>query len=53
MVARGYGLASFTVAATEEFAPAFAEALAVDGPALIHLKLDERDVSPFTDEQSV
>ncbi|MCB1512129.1 MAG: thiamine pyrophosphate-binding protein, partial [Hyphomicrobiaceae bacterium] len=50
---RGYGVASFTVEKTADFGPAFAEALAVPGPALIHLKLDERDISPFTDEPSV
>ena len=53
MVARGYGAAAFTVAKTEEFSSTFAEVLAYDGPALIHVKLDERDVSPFTDEVSV
>ncbi len=53
MVARGYGLDAFTVEKTADFAGAFREALAVDGPALIHVKLDERDVSPFTDEVSV
>ena len=44
---------SFTVARTEEFAPALAKALKADGPALLHLLLDERDISPFTDEVSV
>ena len=53
MVARGYGVPSWTVERTEQFTGAFSEALAVDGPALLHLKLDERDVSPFTDEASV
>ena len=53
MVARGYGLPAFTVAKTGEFAAAFAEALAVEGPALVHLLIDERDVSPFTDEANV
>lgn len=52
-VAKGYGVAAFTVETTAAFGPAFAEALATDGPALIHLKIDERDVSPFTDEVSV
>jgi len=52
-VARGYGVAAFSVEKTAEFGPAFAEALAVDGPALIHLKIDDRDVSPFTDEVNV
>ncbi|MGI9422316.1 MAG: thiamine pyrophosphate-dependent enzyme [Hyphomicrobiaceae bacterium] len=53
MVAKGYGLPSFTVEKTADFSGAFGEALAADGPALVHLKLDERDVSPFTDEASV
>lgn len=52
-VAEGYGMPSFTVARTEEFAPALAKALKADGPALLHLLLDERDISPFTDEVSV
>ena len=52
-VAEGYGMPSFTISKTEEFAPALAEALKGDGPALLHLKLDERDISPFTDEVSV
>jgi acetolactate synthase I/II/III large subunit len=52
-VGAAYGVASFAVETTEQFPEAFAQALAVDGPALIHLKLDERDISPFTDEASV
>ena len=52
-VAKGYGVPSFTVETTADFAPAFAEALATDGPALLHVKIDERDVSPFTDEANV
>jgi len=44
---------AWTVAKTDAFGPAFAEALAHDGPALLHLKLDERDISPFAAEQSV
>lgn len=52
-VAKGYGVASFLVEKTDDFGPAFAEALAADGPALIHLKIDDRDVSPFTDEVNV
>jgi acetolactate synthase-1/2/3 large subunit len=52
-VAKGYGVASFAVTKTAEFGPAFAEALAVDGPALVHVRIDDRDVSPFTDEANV
>ena len=44
-VARGYGLPAWTVTATADFAPAFREALAHDGPALIHLITDIRDGS--------
>lgn len=52
-VAEGYGLPSFRVERTQDFGPAFAKALAADGPALLHLLLDDRDISPFTDEVSV
>jgi hypothetical protein len=38
---------------TFPISPIVAEALAVEGPALVHLLLDERDISPFTDEPSV
>lgn len=44
-VARGYGAAAFTVNKTEEFGDAFDAALAHDGPALIHARLDVRDIS--------
>ncbi len=53
MVAEGYGVPAYAVSKTDGFRDAFAEALAHDGPALIHLKIDQRDVSPFTDEASV
>lgn len=52
-VAKGYGVAAFRVEKTAEFGPAFTEALAVEGPALVHVLIDDRDVSPFTDEVSV
>ena len=42
--ARAWGADAWTVAATEEFAPALERALAADGPALIHLKTDMRDI---------
>ncbi|MSP68342.1 MAG: thiamine pyrophosphate-binding protein [Alphaproteobacteria bacterium] len=44
-LAKGYGLAGFTVRRTEEFAPAFERALAHPGPALIHVVTDLRDIS--------
>jgi len=52
-LARAYGMPAWTISATAEFGPAFADALAHDGPALLHLKLDERDISPFVAEQAV
>ena len=39
-LARAFGWHAATVAATSEFEPAFAEALAAGRPALLHLKLD-------------
>ena len=41
--ARAWGASAWTVEATEAFAPALAQALAAEGPALIHLKTDMRD----------
>jgi len=52
-LARAAGVASWRVEATSEFAEAFKAALAHDGPALVHLVLDERDISPFQAEQAV
>ena len=43
--ARAWGADAWTVAATEGFAPALERALAADGPALIHLKTDMRDLA--------
>ena len=52
-VARGYGMPAWQVSRTDEFAPAFREALAHPGPALIHLLLDDRDISPFSADYKV
>ena len=52
-VARGYGVSAWRVARTEEFEPAFREALSHPGPALIHLVLDDRDISPFSADYKV
>ena len=52
-LARAYGMPAWTVDATRDFGAAFASALSHDGPALLHLKLDERDISPFAAEQPV
>ena len=47
-VGRAYGLHASRVRETGGYAGALAAALAHPGPALIHLELDERDISPFT-----
>ena len=47
-VARAYGAAAWRVERTDDFAAAFQEALAHDGPALIHLLTDRRDIAPFS-----
>lgn len=47
-IGEGYGMPSWKVTKTEEFAGALKEVLAVDGPAMLHVMLDLRDVSPFT-----
>jgi acetolactate synthase-1/2/3 large subunit len=47
-LARAYGWRAALVQATAEFEPAFAAALAADGPTLIHLKLDADVSTPRT-----
>ena len=47
-LARAYGWHAASVAATGEFEPAFAAALAADGPTLIHLRLDTDVSTPRT-----
>ena len=44
--AASYGAASYTVSSDKDFQPALEQALAVHGPALIHLRLDPRDIAP-------
>ncbi len=44
---RAYGVPAWTVERTAEFGPAFEAALEHDGPALIHLKTDIRDISAY------
>ncbi|MCY4479560.1 MAG: thiamine pyrophosphate-binding protein [Rhodospirillales bacterium] len=43
--ARAWGADAWTVETTEAFAPALEGALAAEGPALIHLKTDMRDLA--------
>ena len=45
-LARAYGAFGARVETTEEFAPAFAEAVAAGGPALLHLILDPEAITP-------
>jgi acetolactate synthase I/II/III large subunit len=44
----GYGMTTFTVSKTSEFTDALRGAMDHNGPALIHIKLDLRDVSPYS-----
>jgi acetolactate synthase-1/2/3 large subunit len=46
-LAKGYGMPAFSVPRTDAFPEALAQAMAVDGPALVHLHLDARDISPY------
>jgi acetolactate synthase I/II/III large subunit len=46
-LARSYGAAAWTVETTNQFPAAFDAALAHNGPALIHLKTEIRDISAF------
>lgn len=45
-LARAYGAQGWTVRATDEFAPAFAAALASGGPALIEVQVDPEALTP-------
>ena len=47
-LAVGYGMTAFSVEKTEDFAMALKDAMDQKRPALIHLKLDLRDVSPYS-----
>ena len=45
-LARAYGAMGETIASNAQFAPAFERALATDGPALLHVKLDPQALTP-------
>lgn len=47
-MAEAYGMKAFRVSNTDAFAGALQGAMEHPGPALIHLLLDARDVSPYT-----
>jgi len=46
-MARAMGVAAWRIDRTADFAPAFAAAQKVDGPRLLHLITDLRDIVPF------
>ncbi len=46
---RAYGVPAWTVERTEMFGPAFADATALDGPSLLHVRTDQRDIVPYAD----
>jgi acetolactate synthase I/II/III large subunit len=50
-LAEGYGAAAWTVKSTAQWRPAFAAALAHDGPALVHVFMDPRDIAPYGGEK--
>jgi len=50
-IAEGYGARAWTVRRTAEWKPAFAAALAHEGPALIRLLFDARDIAPYGNEK--
>ncbi len=48
MLARAYGAEASRVIRTEDFSPQFEQLLAHDGPSLLHLITDQRDIAPYT-----
>ncbi len=50
-IAEGYGAAAWTVRRTAEWRPAFSAALAHDGPALVRVLFDARDIAPYGNEK--
>ena len=50
-IAEGYGAAAWVVETTDSWLPIFKKALEHDGPALIHLKFDARDIAPYGNEK--
>jgi acetolactate synthase I/II/III large subunit len=50
-IARAYGAKAWTVKTTEDWRPSFKEALSHDGPALIHLIFNARDIAPYGNEK--
>ena len=50
-IARAYGAKAWTVKTTDEWRSSFEEALSHNGPALIHLIFDPRDIAPYGNEK--
>ena len=48
VLAQGYGVPAFTVNETQEFGEALDSAINIDGPALVHVHLDTRDLVEFS-----
>ena len=46
-LARAYGAEAWRVIRTEDFSEQFQAALLHDGPALLHLITDQRDIAPY------
>ena len=45
---RGFGMPAWTVRKTGEFPAALEDMMAADGPAMLHLVQDPRDISPYS-----
>ena len=52
-VARAYGVPAWRIERSADFAAALDDALSVDGPALLHLLTDQRDIVPGDSESDV
>ena len=50
-LAEGYGAAAWKVEDTETWSNALTQALEHDGPALIHIKFDPKDIAPYGNEK--
>ena len=50
-LAEGYGAAAWKVEDTETWSDALTQALEHDGPALIHIKFDPKDIAPYGNEK--
>ena len=51
LIAEAYGAKAWTVQTTSEWKPTLQKALSHDGPTLIHLLFDARDIAPYGNEK--